>query len=194
MSDDWVPVSASEAFRHPLYGVRGWAVVLAAVMALGVVLSLYTYFFSGALWILDSRGTPAMRAAFAIMLFGSDAAVLWLLHGLLSHEAWFRRAFVNVAVARMLALVGMVLWMQSYEVTTPGVRAFIVMIAPVASELGVQIAYVLKSRRIAVTCLHCVTAMDLLQVRKPAAAGGRKDGKPAPGALDRLTGYSMPPV
>jgi hypothetical protein len=193
MSDDWISVSASDAYRHPLYGVRGWAAVLATLMALGILLSLYTFLFSGVRSDLAVFGTPAMRIAFAIMALGSSVALAWLLHGLLSHEAWFRRAFVNVAVARILALVVMTLWLQAYWIIPTGVGPFLFQVLFGSVEIGIEIAYVLKSRRIAVTCLHRVTAMELSLVRKPAA-GKQKDGKPAPGALDRLAGYSMPPV
>lgn len=84
----WTRVPHDVARQHPLYGVKGWAALLA--FALGWSSIRLTYFSI-------SLGVLARPFAMVLLLFGVSAVTL--LFALINHRSWFRPAHTAYALA-----------------------------------------------------------------------------------------------
>jgi hypothetical protein len=145
----WIRLSPVEAARHPLYGVRGWLVLIAILIALGLARALVELLDFWA--TIDHGGLAAW-----IMAVLRSAMALWaaLLFGLLlSHSRAFPTGF---AAYGMVNVIYLTLFGLAFAHVTHN-RVFAGVAVGIAVNL-LAIAYVLRSRRVNVTFRRRVRA------------------------------------
>ena len=164
----WVRLSAGEAARHPLYGVNGWLVLVAILIAFEL--------FRALVEILDFWATTDHGGLAAwIMAVLRSFMALWaaLILGLLIGCS---RVFpVNVVAYAMVNVLYVGLFALAFAHVTKG-TVFIGMAVAMALNL-IGIAYVLRSRRVNVTYRHRVRLKK--RARPPKEDGTAGTAAPA---------------
>jgi hypothetical protein len=165
----WMQLTASAAARHPLYGLRGWLVLVAILSALELFRALVELFD---FWATTDHGGLAAW----IMAVLRTVMALWaalILGLLLGHSRAFPVNFVAYAMVNVLYLG---LFALAFAHVTNG-TVFVGTAAAMAMNI-IGIGYVLRSRRVNVTCRHRVRAKK--EPRAPKEDGGAQDATPAP--------------
>jgi hypothetical protein len=143
---DAVEIPAAAAEGHPLYGIAGWAVVLAVLMVLdAIVFALGTI----GSFILASRGAGGWFSVLALIQLGLLIWAIACIAKLFGKRADFPGQFTAMCVASATLtvlgmLIGGITWMSAIQ------------LAVVALYIG----YVQNSRRIRVTFRHQVESAD----------------------------------
>ncbi len=160
----WVPVSAAQAERHPLYGLHGWlrpVSVLTALVALsGPVMTLVFALKAAA---LPPALLPAGLVVVALLVLGS---AIWIVGAVL----WFRlaphflRAWVELSLLAMALDVAAELLLRQWGPLPPsfGVEGGSMLEELATSALLSALPWWLlwRSRRFRVTFQHEVRADD----------------------------------
>lgn len=166
LTDGWVTVSQPAARRHPLYGIRGWSIVLLLRLFLGAALS--TISVARLIFLLVKHDQPVGQ----LLTANISMAMLWALIflglgvALLKKNVWFINVYVSVVA------VGILLTLAAPLVDTlirgvPADRIFAKVPSAIWLTRGgfavLDIAlcgYVLLSRRINVTTKNRVRPDD----------------------------------
>lgn len=149
----WITVPERVARLHPLYGVGGWGGLLAALLFLGALHSLVTFFteFGDASHMVRAAGAPGallLTMAIVIMLVfvaGNVTTAVMLLAG---SRAFVPFAVVYLAISAGLDLVGGLIGVDTARSL---IRAAIA---------GLWIVFVLRSERIKVFTQKRIRADD----------------------------------
>jgi hypothetical protein len=157
----WIGLTRAQAAQHPLYGVRGWLVVLAIFVAVGLAM--------GAVELVDFWATTDHGGLSAWIMAGLRsvmalwAALIFVL--LLARSRAFPVAFVAYSVFYIiyLGLFGMAFAHVTHGAVFCGVAAAVPMHL-------LAIAYVLRSRRVNVTFRRRVRAPKVKGAPPPAGA------------------------
>jgi hypothetical protein len=164
----WMQLTAGAAARHRLYGVRGWLVLVAILIAFELFRALVELID---FWATTDHGGLAAW----IMAVLRSVMALWaaLILGLLLGCS---RAFpINFTAYAMVNVLYVGLFALAFAHVTKG-TVFLGMAGAMAMNL-VGIAYVLRSRRVNVTCRHRVRAEK--SPRPPKAGGNAENAAPA---------------
>jgi hypothetical protein len=156
----WIQLPLADAARHRLFGVKGWLVVLAVFVALGLLMGLVELVD---FWATTDHGGLAAW----IMAVLRSVMVLWvaLVLGLLLGRS---RAFpTNFVAYTMVNVIYLGLFGLAFAHVTHG-AVFAGVAAAIALNL-LAIAYVLRSRRVNVTYRHRVRARKRPAAPPPAA-------------------------
>ena len=145
---DWVYLDEESAKRHPLYGIRGWAALLASVLVAGALLGLFVTV--GA--VVGVVFGAIEGAIVAVSMAGASAYQLFVAARLWKMQASFQRHYLILFVISLaVALVSFV--MDPEE----GMQSIVEIVI-----MGLWLAYVLQSVRINVTTQKRVSAGDAL--------------------------------
>lgn len=145
----WVQLSRAQAEQHKLFGVRGWLVVVAVFVAIGLAMGVVELIDFWA--TTDHGGLSAwIMAVLRSVMMVWAAAVLALL---LARRRAFPAAF---AAYTMVNVIYLGLFGLAFAHVTHG-AVFIGVAAAIPLHL-LAIAYVLRSRRVNVTFCHRVRA------------------------------------
>jgi hypothetical protein len=198
-----VEIPANVAKQHPLFGVRGWAIVLALVLSLGSVfgsiLSFGRYFgsFFEALDLNERTRTLAPSGKVFVvreyMFFGPASpytyslvaglalmclANFYLVYLLLTHKKHFRSTYIAVWLLS-------VTFAMTWGLAASGASVFHQLIIAQLGNLA-WLLYVVRSRRIHVTCENRVRSNDpiLKQIpeQRPTVPTFNQQDPPPPGS------------
>ena len=157
----WIQLTLVQAAHHRLFGVKGWLVVLAVFVALGL--------FMGLVELIDFWATTDHGGLAAwIMAVLRSVMVLWvaLVLGLLIGRS---RAFpTNFVAYTMVNVIYLGLFGLAFAHVTHG-AVFTGVAAAIPLNL-LAMAYVLRSRRVNVTFRHRVRASKRAEAPPPAAS------------------------
>jgi len=96
----WIRVPHDVARRHPLYGIRGWAAVLAVVLAITTVMMIVSALASGApeAAIRERPWLSTVLTGHVISSLVVASCATALLVGLVTRQSWFRLAYTAYVV------------------------------------------------------------------------------------------------
>jgi hypothetical protein len=155
----WVELTPEQAQAHSLYGVDGWARLLAATMLLGA-----TGVGFSLLWLLlDFVELPGQIRQYNAVIAGLNIAVaavdFFALYQLMRKRPGFQIAFT---VFVMLVLANDIVTFKIAQLLPPYLAAAGAWRAPIGIAIWLGwLVYVWRSRRINVTCRHHVRREDL---------------------------------
>jgi len=143
---DNVEMPREMAAGHPLYGIAGWAVVLAVFMCLDAIMGVLIIIGS---FVLASRGTGGLHALFGFIQFGLLCWAIVCLVKLFSKRPDFPGQYTAFCITSgALTLLGAMInglsWVAAVQLAV----------------VAIYIAYVQTSRRIRVTFRHQVGVND----------------------------------
>jgi hypothetical protein len=145
---DWVYLDEAGAKRHPLYGIKGWAALLASLLVAGALLGLLV--FVGAVVAVVFGAIEGVIVA--ALMAGASAYQLFVAARLWKMRDSFQRHYL------ILFMVSLVLTIVSFVVDPEGAMSSIASMV----VMGLWLAYVFQSARINVTTRKRVSAGDAL--------------------------------